>query len=154
MEKITNTWNEMSMYMKAGVFVLVAVVLYFLYTKYLKKPSAPSAPQLEGMQSFGSASGGGEVVCTMYYTDSCPHCVKAKPEWNKFEEQYNGQVVNGKKVLIAKINCQEQPEIAEREQIAGFPTFKFAFNGKTFDYNDERVLDNFVAFLQRVSGGQ
>jgi len=153
MDKITNAWNEMSTYMKAGVFVLVAVVLYFLYTKYLKAP-APAQQQVEGMQSFGSASGGGDVVCTMYYTDSCPHCVKAKPEWNQFQEQYHGKVVNGKKVLITKIDCQEQPEVAEREQISGFPTFKFSFNGKTFDYNDERVLDNFVAFLQRVSGSQ
>ena len=94
---------------------------------------------------------GGEVVCTMYYTDACPHCQKAKPEWQKFEDQYNGQVVNGKKVLIVKINCEQQPEVAEQENIKGFPTFKFSFNDKTFDYNDERVLQNFVDFLQRIT---
>ena len=150
-EQFTNTWNEMSMYMKIAVLVLVALVVYFIYSKYQQNQMQQ---QVEGMQVFGVGGPqgeGGEVVCTMYYTDACPHCVKAKPEWDKFQQQFHGQVVNGKKVLILKVNCEEQPEVAEREQISGFPTFKFSFNGKTFDYNDERVLDNFVAYLQRVT---
>lgn len=151
-EQLTNTWNEMSFYMKLGVMAIIIIVLYFVYSKFQQR-GMPSDAMAEGMMGMGRG-GGGEVVCTMYYTDSCPHCVKAKPEWSKFEDQYNGKVVNGKKILIVKINCQENPEIAEKENIKGFPTFKFAFNGNTFDYEDDRVLENFVEFLQRITQSQ
>ena len=149
MEQITNTWNDMSLYMKIAVGVLILLVSYFIYSKF-------QHGQMEGMRgmSMGGQEDGGQVVCTMYYTDACPHCIKAKPEWQKFEDQYNGQIFNGKKILIVKINCEQQPDVAEKEKINGFPTFKFAFNGKTFDYNDERVLDNFVNFLQRITSSQ
>lgn len=149
-DQITNTWNEMSFYMKLGVIAIVVIVLYFVYAKFQQ----PAARQVMPQNTEGMMGSGGDVVCTMYYTDSCPHCIKAKPEWSKFEDQYNGKVVNGKKVLIVKINCGEHPEIAEKDNIQGFPTFKFAFNGKTFDYEDDRVLDNFVAFLQRITQSQ
>jgi thiol-disulfide isomerase/thioredoxin len=149
-DQLTNTWNEMSFYMKLGVLAIVVIVLYFVYSKFQQR-GMPADAVAEGM---GMRREGGEVVCTMYYTDSCPHCVKAKPEWAKFEDQYNGKVVNGKKILIVKINCQENPEVAEKENIKGFPTFKFAFNGKTFDYEDDRVLQNFVDFLQRITQSQ
>ena len=150
MDQITNTWNDMSLYMKIAVGVLVLLVLYFLYTKYQHMQM-----QSEGMMGMqGQGADGGQVVCTMYYTDACPHCVKAKPEWQKFEDENHGQIVNGKKVLILKINCEQQPEVAEQEQIKGFPTFKFAFNGKTFDYNDDRVAQKFTDFLQRITASQ
>ena len=148
-DQITNTWNEMSFYMKLGVLAIVVVVLYFVYSKFQQRGTMQHDPMAEGM-----SGNGGEVVCTMYYTDSCPHCVKAKPEWAKFEDQFHNKVVNGKKILITKINCQENPQAAEKENIKGFPTFKFNFNGKTFDYEDDRVLENFVEFLQRITQSQ
>lgn len=144
MEKIMETFTGMSLYMKIAIGVLVILVLYFIYSKYQQK-------NLEGMQGMpGNQNAGGEIVCTMYYTDGCPHCVKAKPEWAKFEEAYHGKNVNGKTIVVTKVNCEQNPEIADKEGIKGFPTFKFVSGGQSIDYQEDRTFDSFANFVEKL----
>jgi thiol-disulfide isomerase/thioredoxin len=42
-----------------------------------------------------------------FYRDDCGHCVRMKPEWNKFESIYNGA-----NVTIEKINIYEYADFA------------------------------------------
>ena len=46
-------------------------------------------------------------ICAIYffYVDWCPHCVKAKPEWNAFKDQYNNQIINGYVLKCYDIDC-------------------------------------------------
>ena len=159
--QIWDTWNTTSLYMKLAIAVLVVLVMAYVYNNYIVQQS-PYMMINEGGHGHGGhvdqvdhftkpQGASDEITCTMYYVDWCPHCQKAKPEWGKFEEKYNGQTINGKKVLVVKINCEENPDVAEKEQLSGYPSFKFNLNGKNYDFEDARVYDRFEAFLQHVT---
>jgi len=91
-----------------------------------------------------------KLTCTMYYTEWCGYCKKAKPEWNKLTDEYNGKNANGKTIIITKINCEENPEIAKQEQIEGYPTFKFSLDGQEVPYNGERTYNAFKEFIDNI----
>jgi thiol-disulfide isomerase/thioredoxin len=90
------------------------------------------------------------LTCTMYYTEWCPHCKSAKPEWAKLKEMFNGKTVKNTKILIVSIDCEKYPEIAKKQNVTGFPTFKFDLDGRSFDFDGDRRFDNFKRFIEEV----
>lgn len=153
-ESVTQVWNNLSTMHKALVGIALVVLLYFAYGWYQKRQMATvpsSVPQMEYYNDNTQASGD-TLNCTMYYVDWCKFCKKAKPEWQQLEQEYNGKVVNGKKILVTSINCDENEDVAERENIKGYPTFKFNMKGKYFDYPDEPTFDKFKTFIEYLVG--
>lgn len=59
-----------------------------------------------------------------FFVDWCPHCVKAKPEWDSFKRQYDNTVVNGYKVRCYSINCTDDngDEVIEIDMADGSST--------------------------------
>ena len=88
--------------------------------------------------------------CVMYYAPWCGHCKTAKPEWIKLEQALNGKVINGTEIAISKIDCDENPQVAQKEGIDGFPTFKFEMNGKYYDYNGGRTFSEWKQYVETV----
>lgn len=91
-----------------------------------------------------------QLVCTMYYTNWCPHCKTAKPEWAKVASEYNGKSINGTIITITKVDCEENPDIAKREKVDGFPTFKFKLNDKEMVYSGKREYDAFKQYIDKI----
>lgn len=155
MRNISRAFNRLKMWQKV---VLILGVMWLLgwFTGFVKFEGFDGgAPR--GMEMMGAMSGdtrgkpAGTLECTMYYTDWCPHCKSVKPDWEKLAGELNGKVINGNKVIIAKVNCEEHPEVAKAQNIEGYPTFKFNFNGKDYPYEHGRSYDEFKRFIQSVA---
>ena len=102
-------------------------------------------------ESFhGESKSSRTLSCTMYYAPWCGYCKTAKPEWEKLEQSINGKDMNGTKVLVTKIDCDDHPEIAEKEGIQKFPTFKFKMDGKHFDYNGGHNYNDWNKFIESI----
>ena len=131
----------------------IAVLLLVLYlTKYIFST-------FSGTEMFNGNDGGASakanvngktLACTMYYAPWCGACKTAKPEWIKFENEMNGQTINGTKLVITKIDCDENPKIAEEQNIQGFPTFKFNMDGRQIDYKGGRTYNDFKQFIESI----
>ena len=83
----------------------------------------------------------------MYGVDWCPHCVKAKPE---FESLGATKTIGGKVVEFAVVNPEKDPKAAEGKDIRGFPTFHlYGPDGKLVqEYEGERTAGGIEAFLK------
>jgi thiol-disulfide isomerase/thioredoxin len=143
---IFEIWNNLSITYKAAAGIALLAIVYVVFTWYQKRSA--NAPN----QVTNAPNASGAIVCSMYYVDWCKFCKKAKPEWEKLENEYNGKIVNGKKIVINSINCDENEEVAEQENIKGYPTFKFNMDGKYVDFPDEPVYDKFKTFIEYLSG--
>lgn len=102
--------------------------------------------RFEGNKNSNSS----KLECVMYYTEWCPHCKTAKPEWAKLTDEYHGKNVGGTQIIITKIDCDENPDAAKKEGVDGFPTFKFKLNGNDIAYNSERKYDAFKQFIDNI----
>jgi thiol-disulfide isomerase/thioredoxin len=88
-----------------------------------------------------------------FFTDWCPHCKKAKPEWAKITEYLDSNKINNYNVHCIEYDCSKQTpdieQLMDKYQIEGYPTIKLRLNGniKTFDSNI--TYDNVIDFLKQ-----
>lgn len=139
------------------VIGLVAVLLlgvgYVVYTQYFRSSTVYNANR-ENMQNESDASSASKTATMMlFYADWCPHCVKAKPEWNDLKDEFTGKKINGYKMNFVEYNCSstdgENADIAAKYNVNGFPTFKMVKDNQVFTYDlngppTKASLENFL----------
>ena len=62
-----------------------------------------------------------------YWAPWCGYCRRIAPAYDRIAEQYGGRI------LVAKINIDEAPELAKEEHIDVIPTLVFYKGGKAAD---------------------
>lgn len=80
------------------LFILVSMFVYNTYfVKYNKNRELSNVANAKNTKE----------ICAIYFfhVDWCPHCVKAKPEWDAFKSEYNNKVINGYILKCYDIDC-------------------------------------------------
>jgi thiol-disulfide isomerase/thioredoxin len=109
-----------------------------------------------------AASGDGsnqDAVIFLYYADWCPACKKAKPKWDEFKSQYDGQMVGNYKLLFKEVDCtnNEDKEVAAQIQennINGFPTIQMVVAGNTVNFDAAVTKENLQQFVEQILAQQ
>ena len=68
--------------------------------------------------------GGNEPVLVKFWAPWCVYCRRIAPALDKVAQQYAG------KVMVAKVNIDDEPLLAAREQIEVIPTLIIYQNGQ------------------------
>ena len=97
---------------------------------------------LETFENNGSA--------VLFYAPWCGHCKTIMPEWDNLGKS------NTSSVTISKVNCDEQPDLANKHGVNGFPTIKYLPNGINdsaggVTYEGERNSQALVNWLQSIA---
>jgi thiol-disulfide isomerase/thioredoxin len=75
-----------------------------------------------------------------FFADRCPHCKKAKPEWEQFKEEYNGKVVNEYLISCKSIDCtkdtdQNTASLIKEYHVESYPTIIMVVGENKIDYD-------------------
>lgn len=97
-----------------------------------------------------------ELEVILFTVDWCPHCKTAKPEWSAFQEQYNGQVVNGYTIKCTSIDCTDakDPEIqnmCSTYNIDSYPTVKMLKGDQHIDFDAKVKTTNLSQFVETMT---
>lgn len=82
-------------------------------------------------------------------TSWCGHCKKLAPKYALAAQRLKEE---GSHILLAKVNCEEEPELEQQNEIRGYPSLKFFRNGIAIDYRGQPNTDSIVAWLKRKTG--
>jgi thioredoxin-like negative regulator of GroEL len=77
------------------------------------------------------------------------------PEWDKLAEHYMGENPPRRDILIAKMDGGNEPDLANRYGVNGFPSFMLFKKGDIFPssrYNGERTSEHFSKWIESVVG--
>jgi len=68
--------------------IIFAIIGYFVY-KNNEIMGGKKSVQFKDVANANKNAG--RVDIYFFFADWCPHCVNAKPEWEKFKKEYNQQ---------------------------------------------------------------
>lgn len=89
----------------------------------------------------------GKTVLVDYWAPWCGYCRRIGPAYEKIAEQY------GDKIVVAKVNIDEEPLLAQHEQIEVIPTLVLYKNGKPADFvvapESKAAIEEFIKEAQK-----
>ena len=126
------------------------IVGYFLY--FRSSSSSDTTTEYHANRENASKSEGNKKASVLFFSAQwCPHCQKAKPEWENFKGEYEGKVINGYTLVFTDYDCTEEtPEneaIMKKYNIEGFPTVKLIKDNQIIDFDanvKKETLEQFV----------
>lgn len=103
---------------------------------------------LTDTKKFDVSVGRDRPALVEFYAPWCGHCKKLEPEYAKAAAAFKDEPG---KVLIAKVNADQNKELSRRFGVKGYPTIKyFPFNSlEAEDYNGPRDSASIVDFINQ-----
>ena len=75
-------------------------------------------------EQFDQYMGEGKLLLVDYWAPWCGYCRRIGPAYDKVAAQYEGQI------LVGKVNIDDEPNLANRENIQVIPTLVLYRDGK------------------------
>jgi len=120
--------------------IYIAILVVFIYTcGILANDEGGSSVIVLTDETFDEQLDKGGDWFIEFYAPWCGHCQKLAPIWEELAS-------STKDFKVAKVNCQEEDDLANRFAIKGFPTLKFFHEGKFYDYRSDRNVEAFTKF--------
>ena len=145
-------------------FVLIIFIIagYYGYKKYL----VPSIENDKYKDVSNANRRNKEAILYFFYADWCPHCRKAKPEWNSFKQEYDNEnkLINGYRVVCKGIDCTKDlhddncdtectnvKKLVTQYQVDSYPTVKLINNdGETIEFDSKISKNTLEQFVNTV----
>ena len=155
-ENITNTMkntfkNKNSIGLLVFAFILIGIGYYVFKTHIYPRlnPTYVSNKEFQKTDDETVTSKEPELAnIYFYYTQWCPYCKKARPEWDKTKDKFEGKIINNNKLQFHEIDCDSKTNAEMVKDIDGYPTIKmFLPDGKTVEYDskpDSKTLELFI----------
>jgi hypothetical protein len=125
------------------IFIVFLVILfsyigYNWYKKYYKYEK--DVKQFSDVANTNTRKKEAQVL--FFFADWCPHCKKAKPEWEQFKEEYHGKDVNGYSISCQSIDCtkdqdQKTATLIEEYKIESYPTIIMIVGENKINYESK-----------------
>jgi thiol-disulfide isomerase/thioredoxin len=116
--------------------LIIGLVCFAIYYFFFKKKEHFKTVKLCELNMFG--------------VSSCPHCVNAKPMFDRVTRSLNKKRINNYKVSVRYIDCKKNSQLAKQYKINGVPTFvltkcdgsKIYYNGKPTEQGLARFIND------------
>jgi len=145
-----------------GIIVLIVVlglISFFIYKNYIESAKNPSYKANRenipiGSQAANDSGNGKDAEILLFYTDWCPHCKTAKPEWEQVKAEYDGKQIHGYNIIFTEVNCtNKSPDLESMlntYKIDGYPTIKLVKDNQIIDYDAKPIKATLIQFLNTV----
>ncbi|XP_017037453.1 endoplasmic reticulum resident protein 44 [Drosophila kikkawai] len=96
-----------------------------------------------------------DVVLLNFYVDWCRFSKQLEPIFEEAAARIREQFPEDGRVILGKVNCDDESEVANRFDIFKYPTLKVAKSGLTInqEYRGQRSVKAFVEFVERELSG-
>lgn len=144
---------------KRYILILALIVFfiigsYFLYFRLIK-PQMKSTEK--GYDDIANRDKNLNSNCEILFFNAswCPHCVKSKPEWEKFALEYNGKKIKGYNVICTDVDCSDEDNemsnsLLQKYNIEGYPTIKVLMDDKVVEFEAKITYDNLEEFVNQL----
>lgn len=130
------------------VVALFLASAVFAYNRFIKPTmNAGFIPNGEFTQN-GGGNGDKEAVIYYFTAEWCPVSKRVFPEWEKFVGDYEGKIINGYTLRTRVVDCEKEPELADKANIEGYPTVKLMYDNQVVEYDANVKYETLVEFVE------
>ena len=136
------------------LLVLIALVAFigatiFVYKTYISKRLDNSyAPNKEFIPTGADSK---SLDLYYFYTEWCPHCKKAKPEWESLKSSVGNAKVNGYGINFIEVDCDKDSAMADKFNVEGYPTIKASRTGTIIEFDAKPQINTLTKFLESIT---
>lgn len=99
---------------------------------------------------------GSTCIIYFFHADWCPHCKKALPEWESFNQTNDGKMINGYKINCVDVNCTNEDDanttqLINKFNVEGYPTIKMLKDSKVIDFESRITNSSLNSFLDTMT---
>lgn len=144
-------------YIVIAIVVLAAIsgIIYYIVSsnmlpgvnKFFQQAQGKSVTA-DGQDTVGPGDKSAQLY--LFKVDWCPHCKTAKPVFDEVEKELNGRPINGYVVTFKTVDCEAEPDMADKFKVEGYPTIKLVKNGEVIEYDAKPEKDKILEFLMTV----
>lgn len=127
-----------------GVIILMLMVVYVFYN-----PTNSGAVDLN-QQNLDMTLASNELVFINFYAEWCRFSNIMMPIFDEAADKVKQEFPDAGKVVMAKVDCDKEKDVASRFHITKYPTLKIIRNGQPAkrEYRGQRSVDHFVEFVK------
>ena len=128
------------------LFIIFLGLSIYIYMTYIKPRIFNNyVPNSE----FVDPGKDNKIIIMYFYTEWCPNCKTALPEWTKFKNKVNKRTFDIP-IIFKEIDCDLDTEAADKFNITGYPTIKLFYNNKIYDYDAKPNTETLTLFLNTI----
>lgn len=125
----------------SAIFIGVSIYVYMTYI------TPKINPQYIENKEIQEEPGTKNAEIYLFYTEWCPHCKKAKPEWQKLKENYENKTINNYVIYFREVDCEKDEKTADEFNIEGYPTIKLIKDGQVIEYDAKPEYSTLEEFI-------
>jgi len=133
---------------KRKILIVFLLILFIIAGAYAYKWYAAPHINKPAYDDVANANRRDKPIDILFSAEWCPHCIKAKPIWKAFSDEYNGKVINGYIINCMNIDCtnnESDPEVQASIQKYGvehYPTVKMVNGDNITDFDASVTKSN------------
>lgn len=155
--------NKLLLILTIVFFIALAYGFYQLVVKpMLSRNNPPEASENREFVPPSADSTDSRATLYYFYTTWCPICKNSTGEVDKFITEIGASsnkdsegIVNGVKIMVEKIDCDQNSDMADEFGITGYPTIKLVYLDKVYEYDakpSSEVLMKFISTTVKPPG--
>ena len=143
---------------KRKILIVFLLILFIVAGAYAYKWYATSQIVKPEYNDVANANRRHKPIDILFFSaEWCPHCIKAKPIWKAFSDDYNGKKINGYVINCINIDCTNSdtdPEVQASIQKYGvehYPTIKMVNGENIVAYEASVTKSNLIKFVDTAT---
>jgi len=151
----TTLYNDMIRPRKKLLLVIVMILIFGVAAYFAYKWYAKPAIANKQMQNIANANTRNQPVeIYLFYADWCPHCTRAKPEWNTFKDEFHDTELNGYAIQAIEVDCTEttpdNSPFIQKFGVDSFPTVKMMKSNQIIDFDSKVSSSSLEQFMHSM----
>lgn len=135
------------------ILAIIGGIVYYLITNDMIPGLTKFFQQSQGVTPAPDGigdTGGKNAQLYLFKVDWCPHCKSAKPIFDDVEKEIKGKPINGYNLSFKTVDCEAEPDMADKFKIEGYPTIKLVKDGEVVEYDAKPDKEKILEFLNTV----
>lgn len=125
------------------IFILASIYVYKNYVASKLDPDFVDNNEFQTKQTTSYDS----VDLYFFGVPWCPHSKKALAIWDELKETYENKKINDKSINFFYVDCDQDPELADKYKIDSFPTIKLVKDNQVIEYDAKPEKSTLTEFL-------